>query len=143
MASAVTASGGLHSAQQSWERQLRVQQAQRNAQQAEQQARALQIQAAEARQVADRAEENARALEVKSDQANDNAGRARLGLATLKSVDQMQDRLMRGYERIAETQQTASVGPAQPTKTVQSASITRPAVNAQGQMTGTLLSVAV
>jgi len=124
---------GAPSAVQSGMQQLRLQQAQRNAQQAEQQARALQAQAANARQVADRAEENARALEVRSDQASENAGRARLGLTAMKTVGQMQTRLGEAYGRIAQEPDAAP-------KATPVESAARPTVNAQGQTTGRIVN---
>lgn len=140
--------------------QLKVQQARRNAEQAEVTARALQTQAANASRAADQAQENARDLTVRSDQAQLNAGRAREGLEAVRSLSQTSNRLERIYERVADAQKAGTtaepVGGAVPTAAptapvVPAASVVAPApapvatpgptnVNAFGQETGTVIS---
>ena len=63
---AISSSLSAQSISQSGWQQFRVQQAQREAEQAERNAATLQGQAADARRNADRADENARSLEVQS-----------------------------------------------------------------------------
>lgn len=130
----VSSTSGVQSAAQAGWQQLKLQQAQRNADRAEQEARSLQAQAAEAQRGADRAQENARTLNVQSDQAQTNVGRARQGLAAIKSLEQTQTRLIGTYEKVAQAQveqAPARSAPEQPTA---------PVVNTQGQTTGTVVN---
>lgn len=116
--------------------QIQQQQAQRNADQAEQQARALQARAREAQSTADRAQENARSLKVQSGQAQGEAESARRGLASLQSRDNMLTRLGSQVERVAAALTT-------PTEVVQPSpvAVAQPVVNAYGQATGTTVNV--
>lgn len=123
---AQTASGGL------WA-QLQLQQARRNADQAEQQAAALQAQARSAQSVADRAQENARSLQVQSRQAQGNASEARLNLQTLNSVGEVQSQLSDLKTQITQVLQSEPLGTTAPTAA--------PVVNTSGQQTGTLVNV--
>jgi seryl-tRNA synthetase len=135
--------------QQGWQ-QLKLQQAQRNADRAEQEARSLRAAAADAQRSADSAQENARALSVQSGQAQDNAGRARQGLAVIKSVSDTGTRLTGAYEKIAESQAQAALAtqaPAIPATQTPPAAATpetkapgTPVVNTQGQTTGTVIN---
>jgi len=118
--------------QSSW-KQLQVQQAQRNADQAEQTARALQAQAGEARRSATRAQENARSLEVQSGQAQTYASRARQGVAASRSEGEMLSNLAGTYDRVVQKMQ--------PSQSQQSPQAPAPVVNGQGQTTGQLLNV--
>ena len=128
--------------------QLRVQQAQRNAERAEQEARALQVSARAAQSSADRAQEGARNLQVQADQAGDNAGRARSGVAAMKSVAESRVDLGARAERAAES---LRVRDALPVPAVSVAAMTaaasplpgasNPVVNTEGQTTGALISV--
>lgn len=113
--------------------QIQQQQAQRNADQAEQQARALQVKAREAQTVADRAQENARALKVESGQAQGEAEDARRGLAAMKSIGEVQTSISGLREQIKAVQT-----PAEPP-----AAKSEPAavINVFGQATGTLVNV--
>ncbi|MDD5249891.1 MAG: hypothetical protein PHY45_12950 [Rhodocyclaceae bacterium] len=114
--------------------QLRLQQAKRSADQAEQAAQALQAQAQDARRAADQADENARSLAVASTQAQADAGKARQGLAALQSVGQMETQLANVADRVIMQQQSAQAGVL--TKSVKAA----PVVNTQGQVTGRVVN---
>jgi chromosome segregation ATPase len=111
--------------------QIQLQQAQRNADQAEQQARALQSQARQAQSAADRAQEAARSLQVDSSQARTNADSARRGVVALSSLNEVQAGIGELREQIAQVLTT-------PTP-VQEAPA--PVVNTSGQQTGTLVNV--
>lgn len=114
--------------------QLQQQQAQRNADQAEQKARALQDKARDAQSVADQAQENARSIKVRSDQAQGDANDARQGLVSLKSLEQVQS----GFNELRD--QIRKV--ISPTDSVEAASgNAAPVVNSSGQTTGTLVNV--
>ena len=113
--------------------QLRVQQAQRNAEQAELAARALQGQAREAQRVALDAQENARALSAQASQAETNAGQARLNLAEIRSGEQVQVQLSSSVAKVSEA---LTVAP--PPAAVQSTPA--PVINTQGQLTGTVVN---
>jgi hypothetical protein len=124
----------IQSATQAAFQQLRLQQAQRNAERAEQLAGALRGQAADARREADRAQENARELAVRSSQADDAAGRAHRGLALIESVGGMQATLSAVLDRVS--------GAAENGKTSRMPAFTTaaPVVNTTGQMTGTVVN---
>lgn len=132
---AVSASSGLQSPGSGIWGQIQQQQAQRNADQAEQQARALQDRARQAQVVADRAQENASALKVQSSQAQDTAESARRGVVAMKSRDDMLVQLDQRVGKVAEAltgqSPVAQVGAPAP----------QPVTNAQGQTTGTLVNV--
>lgn len=132
MATVSPISGGQSATQLAFQ-QLRLQLAQRNADQAQQTAKALQDQANSARVAANRAQENARSLEVQSAQAQENAGRARQGLAALKTSGQYQIQLAPTVENAPQA--------AAPTPAVQAAPQNPPVVNSEGQVTGTVISV--
>jgi len=120
--------------------QLRVQQAQRNAERAEQEARALQADARTAKTVADRAQENARNLQVQTNQAFDNAGRARQGVAALRSsaesLGELGFRAGQVLERL-----TPSESEAASVKLETATPAPKPVVNTSGQTTGAVISV--
>lgn len=116
--------------------QMQRQQAERNAEQAEQRARALQADSRRARQEADRAQERARTLEVETDQATDEAGRARSGLAALRSLQTLDDRF--GDLR---TQISPTPTPSPTSAPAASPPQDPPVFNAQGQLTGTVINV--
>jgi hypothetical protein len=129
----VSSLSGAQSAAQSGLQQLRLLQAQRDAEQAEQTARALQVRARDAQQTASQAQENARSIAGEANQAQVNAGQARLGLAVIRSADQMQVRLSDVVTRVAETLKSAEpVAPSQ--------SPAPPVINTQGQVTGTVVN---
>ncbi|MFA7268399.1 MAG: hypothetical protein WC073_03540 [Sterolibacterium sp.] len=136
---AVSSTFGSQATQYGWE-QLKLQQARRNADRAEQTAQSLQTEATEARRAADRAVENARSLSLQSDQAQTYAGRARQGLAALQSAGQMQMQLGQVADQVIQRQQGAyssqSAQSAQSVNPAQSA----PVVNTQGQLTGTVVN---
>lgn len=130
---ALTSSLGVQSPGSGIWAQLQQQQAQRNADQAEQQARALQSQARQAQTVADRAQENARSLKVQSGQAQGEAENARRGLAAMESIGQVQTQISDLRDQIsAELAPSAAV-----TETTASTTV----INAFGQATGTLVNV--
>lgn len=114
--------------------QIQQQQAQRNADQAEQQARSLQVKARGAQTVADRALENARSLKVQSGQAQGEANSAKRGLAAQQSVEQVQTQLSGLREQI-----NAVLSPQETVQPV--AESPAPVINALGQQTGTLVNV--
>ncbi|MDX5445535.1 MAG: hypothetical protein LPJ87_05715 [Zoogloeaceae bacterium] len=111
--------------------ELQRQQAERNADLAEQRARSLQAETRQARAEADQAQERARKLEVETDQASEAAGRARSGLAASRSLQQLDAQLGQLREQIASSK-PAEVPPTE---------APRPAVNAQGEITGTVINV--
>lgn len=117
--------------------QLMVQQARRNADQAEQTAAALKAQADDAQQVADQAQANARSLSVQSDQAQQRAGQARQGLAALSVEQQGVNLLSLAVDRVLARQQ-ASTSMARSGSTVTSAPA--PVTNSQGQVTGRIVN---
>lgn len=132
MASVSSTSGAN---QYGWQ-QLKLQQARRNADQAEQVARSLKYEANAAQRVADRAEENARVLGVKSDDAQVKAGQARQGLAALSSEQQAGKLLANKVDQVLGRQQataTPSTGAANASGSA--------VVNAQGQVTGTIINI--
>lgn len=112
---------------------MQVQQARRNADQAEQQAAALKAQAQSAQSVADRAQENARSLQVQSRQAQGEASQARLSVATQNSVGAVQTQLSGLKEQITQVLQSETLSPPAVAAT--------PVVNTSGQQTGTLVNV--
>jgi uncharacterized phage infection (PIP) family protein YhgE len=99
------------SAMQYGVQQLRIQQAQRSAAQAEQNARALEAQANHARRTAARAEDDARNLEVQSGQARSAAGRVRQGLAAMESASEMQQSLGKTANVVSQKIEAQAVTP--------------------------------
>lgn len=141
---AIAASSPLQSVTTALYGRLRVQQAQHNAELAEQEARSLQASARAAQANADRAQEGARELQVKSDQASEHAGRARQGLAAERSSAERLAELGTRVGRVVEALQARDATPA-PVATPAAAPATavpsQPVLNADGQTTGTLISV--
>ena len=129
----ISSISGAQAAAQSGVQQFKLLQAERNAQQAEQTARALQAEASDAQQAAREAEEEARSVTARADQAQTNAGRARQGVAAIRAVGQSQIQLANPVTPVAQTPKLA--GPAAPTR-----SATPPVVNTQGQLTGTVVN---
>lgn len=113
--------------------QLRVQQARRSAEQAEQAAQLLEAQAAGAQQAAEQAQENARSLSVESSQAQARAGQARQGLIAMGSAQQAITQLTNAVNQAA-VPVTTSV------PTTQSVGSPPPVVNTQGQVTGKIVN---
>jgi type II secretory pathway pseudopilin PulG len=111
--------------------QMQMQQAQRNAEQAEQRARALQSQARSAQQDADRAQDNARELQSSSVQARGDADSARRNVSSLESLGQVNSQLGELREQIS-----AVLAPSQP----EAAAPTPTFTNVEGQATGTLIN---
>lgn len=131
---AITSSSGVQSPSSGIWAQIQQQQAQRNADQAEQQARALQSRAREAQTVADRAQENARSLKVRSGQAQGNAESARRGLAAMESIGEVQTQISALREQISTVLAPAETAVA---ATAEPAAV----INVFGQATGTLVNV--
>jgi type II secretory pathway pseudopilin PulG len=120
--------------------QIQQQQAQRNADQAEQQARALQAKAQSARAVAGRAQETARSLAAQASQAQGDASGARQSLSALKSLGEVQAQLGGVREQIS-----AVLNPevATDSGSVENSASTAssPVINVFGETTGTLVNV--
>jgi hypothetical protein len=133
VATVTSASVGQSAVQAGWQ-QFRLQQAQRTADQAEQEAQSLRAQAANAERSANRAQENARSLAADADRAEGDAGRARLGLATLETSGRMKTALASTVQQVVTKEQVQ--------QTTQASTPTQPVTNAQGQVTGTLVNVA-
>lgn len=132
---AVSAGSGLQSPGSGIWGQIQQQQAQRNADQAEQQARVLQARARQAQVVADQAQENASSLKVQSSQAQGTAESARRGLVAMKSQDDMLVRLNQQVGQVVDAVETQ-------TSAVQAeAAAPQPVTNVFGQTTGTLVNV--
>lgn len=110
--------------------QLQMQQAQRNADQAEQRARALQSQAQAAQQEADQAQNNARELQGSSSAARNDADSARRNVTTMQSLGQVSAGLSELRTQIAEV----VAPPPAP-------AVTPAFTNAEGQVTGTRINV--
>ena len=132
--STVSSTSGQQSATQAVWQQLQLEQARRNADQAEETAQSLKRQAGDARASADRAQENARSLQVSSDQAQGDAGQARQSLTSLQSLSQVQQSLTDISRSIGQAaRNTPAPAPAAPP--------TQAVVNTQGQLTGTVVNV--
>ncbi len=127
---AIAASAGLASPGAGLWAQIQQQQAQRNADQAEQRARALQAQARQAQSVADHAQENARSLKMESSQARVDADSARRGVVAMKSASEV-------GQGIGELRAQLAGAAAEPAASQPAA----PVVNAAGQTTGTRINV--
>jgi hypothetical protein len=110
--------------------QLQQQQAQRAADQAEQNARALQVRAHDAESQAQRAQEKARTIKVEYDQAEGKLGDAKQNVAALATVTQLQEGM-----------QAVRLGIASSTLAASAASSAPAVVNAYGQQTGTVINV--
>ena len=140
-----TSINSVSSAVHSGYAQLKLQQAQRNAERAEQTAQSLAQQAREAQSSANRAQETARAVTVQADQAQGEAGQARQGLSAIRSATQAVTRLGNSYDRIAEALSAADAAPAATTAaattTTTASDESKAVVNPQGQTTGTIIDV--
>ncbi len=135
----ISSTSGLQAVTQAAFQQLKLQQARRNADRAEQIARSLQSQAADAQREADRAQENARDLSLRSSRAQDEAGRARQGLAMIRSVSEMKAGLAARLTRVEASANEAETGSITPV----AAKVAAPVVNTSGQLTGTTINTAV
>jgi len=132
-----SSTSGLPSATQDAWQQIKLQQAQRDADRADWNAQALQAQAQQAQRVANRAEEVARSLSVQADQAQSEAGKARQGLASLSSLGQMQSLVNHVSEQVFQTSPSTQEGTPSDSQAQTSAT---PVVNTQGQVTGTVVN---
>lgn len=117
--------------------QLQQQQVQRVADQAEQKARALRAQAGQAQGEADRAQENARSLKVQSQQAQGDAANARMSLASMQSIDAARSQFGEWRAQLATALESGSA----PVASVAATSTAQPVLNAEGQTTGSLISI--
>lgn len=108
--------------------QLRTQQVERTAEQAEANARSLRREAASAQQQADAAREDARDLKVRSDRAESEAGSARQAVVSLTELS----KVSRSFEALGRSVADSSSAPTPPPA---------PQVNAEGQTTGTVINV--
>ncbi len=123
--------------------QLRLQQARRDAEQAETTAQALKAQANQAQREAVSANENARNLSVQASQAQENAGQARQGLAAMSTAQQSITQLSNTVDQV-QARQTAPETATPSTRTSvasnAAASISAPVTNTQGQVTGKIIN---
>ena len=121
--------------------QIQKQQAQRNADQAQQQARTLKAQAQSAQAVADRAQENARELRLEAGSAQNNAADARKNLAALDSLGEVQNQLTDLRDQIGSVLKTGALSGITSTDTESPPIASSAVVNAFGQQTGTMVNV--
>jgi len=128
---AVNASGGMQSVGSVAWAQLQQQQAQRAADQAEQNAKALRQKARDADVQAGRAQENARATHVQSDKADRNAGDARQRVDAIATLDQLRQEFQGIRDQIASSKLDAGAA----------SNSASGVTNAYGQKTGTVLDV--
>jgi hypothetical protein len=122
-----------------WQK-LVVQQAEQKANQAEQTAQALRAQANQAQRTAEREQENARSLSVQSDQAQAKAGQIRQTVSNLNAENKIIDQAPKPLDK-ALSQQQVSGSSAQNKAVTPVAASTSTTVNAQGQVTGKIISV--
>jgi len=115
--------------------QIQQQQAQRAADQAEQQARSLKTMAQAAAATAAQAQENARTLKVQSSQAQGEAESARRGVAAMKSLGVVQTQFVGLRQQISDV-----LSPAETTAS-RGAGLAAPVINAYGQQTGSMVNV--
>lgn len=113
--------------------QLQLQQAQRNAERADANARSLQAQARQAQQVAVQAQAEARSISSQADQAQSDASQAKLSLAVIRNGSQVQSELTSSVGNLTETLKVAS-----PVAATLGTAI--PVINTQGQITGTVVN---
>lgn len=132
-----SSTSGLPPATQNAWQQIKLQQAQRDADRADSNAQALQAQAQQAQRVANRAEDVARSLSVQAEQAQSEAGKARQGLASLSSLGQMQSLLNHVSEQVFPT--PTDTQPSVPAASQAQTSAT-PVVSALGVVKGTLVN---
>jgi hypothetical protein len=126
MAVTFASSANQSTAQYAWQ-QIQLQQAQRNADQAQAGARALRQQADAAQRIADREQEAARSLGVQADQAQQAAGQANRGLQTIRATGVLAAQLNTQVTNVVKAVTGNTVTPS-------------PVVNAQGQVTGKVVN---
>lgn len=129
----ISSISGAQSVAQSVLQQLRLRQAIRNAQEAEDTARSLQIAAREARQRASEAQQEARSVTSEADQAQAVADGSRQGLAAIKTAGEIQERLSNTLTRTADRLKLGNAI-APPLNSAQ------PVINGEGQRTGALIN---
>ena len=117
--------------------QIQQQQAQRAADQAEQNARSLKIKAKQAEVDASRAQEEARTANIESDKAQSKAGNARQNLVSLESARKLQEGLQAVRDKIADSTLVGANSSTSSSEAPSAAGVT----NAYGQQTGTLVNV--
>jgi len=143
-------SSSASSAAQYGLQQLKLQQALRNADRAEQAARSLEAAANSAKQDAQQAQDNARSLEIQSGTAQAAAGRARQGVAAIKTSDQMKASLNTTLDQTIQKLPENASATATTTTTGSESSVTTsstgssqqssPVINTQGETTGTIIN---
>lgn len=116
--------------------QIQQQQAQRTADQAEQQARSLKAMAQNAEATAAQAQENARTLKVQSNQAQGEAENARRGVAAMKSLGVVQAQFADLRQQINDV-----LSPTDTSATRGATLASAPVLNVYGQQTGSLVNV--
>ena len=116
--------------------QLQLQQARRNADQAELNAEALKGQATDAQRVATQAEQNAQSLGVQSGQAQAVADQTRRGVAALNTQQQSVTQLGKIADQVLASQQ----GPKAASTSTTTVKSPAPVVNTQGQVTGKIVN---
>ena len=117
---------------------LQMQQAQRNAEQARANARSLETAAAQAQVAADQADQQARTIGRQAQQAQYISLQAEQSLTTIQSGLRLQSQVAQLAQNVKQAAQTLAAPPAAATAT---ASTPAPVVNAQGQVTGTVVNV--
>lgn len=115
--------------------QIQQQQAQRTADRAEVQARALKAMAQDAEANAALAQENARSLRVQSSQAQGEADSARRGVVALKSIGVVQAQFADLRQQIHDVLSPTEAA------TRSAAGVAPPVLNAEGQPTGGMVNV--
>lgn len=115
--------------------QIQQQQAQRNADQAERQARSLKAMAQDAEATAEQAQENARTLKVQSNQAQGEAVNARRSVAAMKSLGVLQAQFVGLRQQISDV-----LSPEKPS-TLSGTVLATTVINAYGQPTGSTVNV--
>lgn len=116
--------------------EIQQQQAQRAADQAEQNARSLKMKARDAEAEALRAQEDARTTNLEYDKAENKAGIAKQNLVQMKSVGRLQD----GFQEIRNEIASSTLENTTSAKIASGATSTG-VTNAYGQQTGTLVNV--
>jgi chromosome segregation ATPase len=121
--------------------QFQLLQAQRNADQAEQSARALKSKAGQAETDAERARENARNLQVQAQQAQADAQDARQSLSAVRSLGEARQGLNDLQQQVRSIHWSSENPTAAVSSTTVPTASSGAVVNVQGQTTGTLINV--
>jgi ATPase subunit of ABC transporter with duplicated ATPase domains len=125
--------------------QVQQRQAQRRANQAESQARALQAQARDAQSVANSAQQDARSLNIQADRAQGEAFNARQGVAAVKQNQSSEIQLSSALESAGAKPIAPAIIVPTPVKSLAATDSSvvslAPVVNTFGEQTGTLVNV--